>query len=145
MYIPRNFVSVLYGISLPSKVTSGNTDFLFFVIWKETANVFSTLTTRLFSVYYVCNSFITLFNLSWRLFIFSSDTNMFVSSANYTIFDPIIFRVGHLCIMKIVLNQESNPMAHLGQFPFSPVPFKDLQLDYYHPGACLYHRYSTLF
>jgi len=59
---------------------------------KDLANVLSTLTTRLFSVNHVCSPFITLFNLYWRLFIFSSDTNMFVSSANNTIFDPIILR-----------------------------------------------------
>jgi len=90
--MPKNFVSVLYGISLPSNITCQITGFLFCVVWKDIANVLSTLTTRLFSVNHVCNSVITLFSLYWRLFIFASDTNMFVSSANNTIFDPIIFR-----------------------------------------------------
>jgi hypothetical protein len=48
------------------------------MVWKEIANVFSVFTTRLFSVNHVCNSVITLFSLYLRLFIFSSDTNMFV-------------------------------------------------------------------
>jgi len=83
--MPKKFVSVLYGISLPSNITCGNTGFLFFVVWKDIDNVFSTLASRLFSVNHIYNSVITLFSLNWRLFIFSSDTNMFVSSANNTI------------------------------------------------------------
>jgi hypothetical protein len=31
----RNFVSVLYGISLPANITSGNNGFLFCVVWKD--------------------------------------------------------------------------------------------------------------
>ena len=92
MYIPKNFVTALYGIALPSNITCGNTGFLFCIVWKDIASVFSTLTTRLFGINHVCNLFMTLFNLYWRLFIFSSDTNMFVSSANNTIFNPVTFR-----------------------------------------------------
>ena len=93
-YIPRNSVSLLYVLPLPSNNTCGNTGFSFCVVWKDTANIFSTLTTRLFSVNHVCNTFITLFNLYWRWYIFSSVTNMFVSSANNIIFDHIIFSAG---------------------------------------------------
>ena len=60
MYMPKNFVLVLYGISLPSDITCGNTGFLFCMVWKDIANVFSTLTTKLFSVNHVSNSVITL-------------------------------------------------------------------------------------
>jgi hypothetical protein len=63
------------------------------MVWKEEiANIFSTLTTRQFGVNHVCNSVVKLLSLYWRMFTFASDINMFVPSANYTIFDPIVFR-----------------------------------------------------
>ena len=90
--MPRNFVSVLYGMPLPANVTCGNNGFLFCVVWKDITTVFSVFTTRLFSVNHVCISVITLFSLYWRSFIFPPDTNMFVSSANNNILVPVIFR-----------------------------------------------------
>ena len=41
MYMPKNFVSELYGMSLPANVTCGVIDFLFCGVWKDIANVFS--------------------------------------------------------------------------------------------------------
>jgi len=43
------------------------------------------------------------------LFMFSSDTNMFVSSANNTIFDPIIFRGFKPGQSRRIFKGEKNP------------------------------------
>jgi hypothetical protein len=40
MYMPKNFVLVLYGMCVPWNITCGNNGFLFCVVWKDIANVF---------------------------------------------------------------------------------------------------------
>ena len=61
------------------------------VVWKDIANVFPAFTIRLFEVNHVWISFMTLFSLDWTVFKLSPDINMFVSSANSTIFDSKTF------------------------------------------------------
>jgi len=75
--------------------------------------MFSVLTIRLFSVNHVCKSVITLFSLYWRLFIFSSVTNMFVSSANNTIFASLfVVRNKHFCTKNLEVHNHDTRSAN---------------------------------
>ena len=82
MCTTRNFVSVLYGITLSSNKTCGRAGFLFCVVWNYIAIVLPAFTIRLFEANHVSISCITLFSLDWTMFRLSPDISMFVSSAN---------------------------------------------------------------
>ena len=70
IYTPRNFVSVLNGISLSSSETRGKAGNLFWVVSKDIADVFLVFTIKLFEKIHVCISCMTLLSLDCMVFKF---------------------------------------------------------------------------
>ena len=107
MCTPRNFVSVLYGITLSSYKTCGRAGFLFCVVWNDIAIVLPAFTTRLFQANHV-----SIFCLGYPLILVCSCHPQIVQY-----WDPGHLMVSHLCIIKIIMGQELSPVARRVQFP----------------------------
>jgi hypothetical protein len=104
MYIPKNFVYILYWISLSSNICDDN-GLLLCEVKKDIVITFLALTTRLLSSNHVCDSFKTLLTLYWSWSHCPLILRMIVSTTSNTILESILFRGKSLCIIKIILGQ----------------------------------------